>query len=298
MATASSELSESLFPPRGQNCIPCLLCSMSVEPDESKRTKRRKMKTISIVIPVFNESKRIHTTFEALKKFSIPRGLKLQEIIFVNDGSTDNTQNLIKKFILIEKIPSSIISYKNNLGKGYAVKQGMLKSSSDYTLLCDADMSTPLSELSKFLPFIKSGEEIIIGTRKNGKSMVIVHQSKFREIMGKCFTLLTKTILRLQITDFTCGFKLFSKKSITKIFPQSKINRWGYDAEILYIAKKEQIKSKECPVVWSDVKDSHVNIFQAVIVTLIDLARIILFHTSWNKKGLQVFSSKDLAKIG
>lgn len=237
------------------------------------------MKNLSIVIPVFNESKRIQKTFEALKTLKLSRGLKLQEIIFVNDGSTDNSLKRLKTFAMYSKLPIKVISYSNNRGKGYAVKKGMLASSSPYTLLCDADMSTPFSELVKFEKALTNNIDIILGTRKNGHSTVVIHQPKYREILGKVFTKITQKSLGLDVTDFTCGFKLFSRGSIEAIFPFTIIDRWGYDAEIVYLAAKNNLTIKEVPVLWSDDKGSHVNVFVAAPQTLIELGRILALHS-------------------
>lgn len=237
---------------------------------------------ISLVIPVFNEENRINLAFEALKGLRLPQGLKLHEVIFVNDGSTDSTLKLLKNYKLISKLPIKLLSYKLNKGKGYAVKRGMLLSSGSYTLLIDADMSTPFSEIKKLIPFMNIGADIVIGTRKNGKSTVTIHQPIVREVLGKSFTRLTQFALQMHVTDFTCGFKLFSQKATTDIFAQSKINRWGYDAEILFIANKNGFSIFECPVKWADVKNSHVNLVGAVINTFVEIAKIRLYHTSIN----------------
>ncbi len=237
------------------------------------------MKTISIVIPVFNEEKRLQKTFDALTTLKLFRGIRLSEVIFVNDGSTDKTLFLIQSFIKThKKLPISVISYTQNQGKGFAVRTGMNAANADFALLCDADMSTPFSELKKFRPHIDSGADIVIGTRKNGKSTVIVHQPKIREVLGKGFTLLTQKSLRLTVTDFTCGFKLFNSASSKVIFSKSIINRWGYDAEALYIAKRNSFKVSECPVAWSDDKRTHVNLFIAVPQTIVEIGKIIVSH--------------------
>lgn len=238
----------------------------------------RYMKNLSIIIPVFNEEARIYRAFEELERLSLPRGLRLNEIIFVNDGSKDNTLELLRAFKKSHRLPVRIITYTQNRGKGFAVRLGMLKSRSSYALLTDADMSTPFSEIEKFMPYVEKNEDIIIGTRKNGKSTVIVHQPKIRELMGKSFTKLTRIALNLDITDFTCGFKLFSSKAIFSIFPKTQIDGWGYDAEIIYLAHKQGFKINEKAVIWSDVADSHVNIKKATIDTSIEISRILITH--------------------
>lgn len=237
------------------------------------------MKNISIVIPVFNESKRIQKTFKALNELKLSRGIHLHEVIFVNDGSTDTTLKRIQSFINTSKLPIKIVNYSDNRGKGYAVKVGMLASSGDYSLLCDADMSTPFSELVKFKKVLTNDIDVILGTRKNGHSTVIIHQPKYREILGKAFTKITQKSLGLSVTDFTCGFKLFSKKAVQSIFPYTIIERWGYDAEIVYLATRNNLKLKEVPVRWSDDKGSHVNVFIAAPQTLIELGKILTTHS-------------------
>jgi len=240
------------------------------------------MKTLSFVIPIYNEEKRLSKTFLALKNFSAPKELSLKEIIFVNDGSTDKSEFIIKseKSKIEQKLKATvkIVSYTQNKGKGYAVKQGMLVSNSDYTLFFDADMSTSLSEINKFLPFIKEGANVIIGTRKNGKSTVIVHQPKLRELLGRSFTLITKTALRLNVTDFTCGFKAFSKEAKNKIFKVSKINTWGYDAEILFLANKYKFAIQEKAVTWSNDKETKVKLYKAIPQTFMELFLIYWYH--------------------
>ncbi len=238
------------------------------------------MKTISFVIPVYNEEKRINKTIKTLLKGFSFNGLKLEKIIFVDDGSTDNTISIIKKQkSKIEKKTKTeltIISYKKNCGKGYAVKKGMLASKSDYTLMFDADMSTDIKELKKFLPFIKKNIDVIIGTRKNGESTVIKHQPIYRELLGKGFTLLSNIILNTWVTDFTCGFKAFSKNAKDRIFTKTIIDRWAYDAEILYLAKKINLTIQEKSVIWENDERTKVNLIKDLPKTLLDLIRIRL----------------------
>jgi len=235
------------------------------------------MKTLSFVIPVFNEEKRIKKTIKALKKGFSFSGLKLKEIIFVDDGSTDKTKSIIQKSLGKK---AKIISYQLNRGKGFAVRTGMLASTADYTLFFDADMATPLSEFKKFLPFLEQGIPVIIGTRKNGQSTVIKHQPKYREILGKAFTLLANIILNTWVTDFTCGFKAFSYQAKEDIFSQSKIDRWGYDAEILFLAKQMNFAIAEKAVLWSDDHRTKVNLVKDLPRTLTELFQIRLNHLS------------------
>jgi len=236
------------------------------------------MKTLTFVIPVYNEEKRLEKTFKALLKGVFFAGISLEKIIFVDDGSTDKTMSQIKKHkSRIQKKTKAkikIINYKGNKGKGYAVKKGMLTSKSDYTLLFDADMSTPITEFKKFIPFIKKNIPVIIGTRKNGESTVVKPQPLYRQILGRGFTLLSNLILNTKVTDFTCGFKAFSKIAKNEIFTYSKIKRWGYDAEIIYLATKTGLEIQEKAVKWSDDKRSKVNVLRDIFESFKELIEI------------------------
>lgn len=235
-------------------------------------------KTISFVIPVYNEEDRLNKTFKALKSLILPAGLKLESVIFVDDGSTDATASLISKFQK-QNTEVKLISYKQNKGKGYAVKTGMLQAKSDYNLFFDADMSTPLTELKKFVPFFEKGYDAIVGTRKNGESTVIKHQPLLREKLGKGFTLITQVALNSKVTDFTCGFKAFSRKATEAIFPKCTIDRWGYDAEIIFLAQKLKLTITEKSVLWANDERTKVQLYKAIPQTLSELFRIRVNHS-------------------
>ena len=239
-------------------------------------------KTISLVIPVYNEEKRIIKTVTALRNAVFPQTLNLEKIIFVNDGSTDNTLELLYKFSndVAEDTgtPVEIVTYAENKGKGYAIKTGMSYSNSDYTLFFDADMATPLSELEKFIPYMNENKAVIIGTRKNGESTVIDHQPRYRELLGRAFTLLSQLMLNTWVTDFTCGFKAFSREARVDIFSRSNINRWGYDSEIIFLARKLGYSMVEKSVLWSDDKNTKVKLFKAIFTSLSELMRIRIYY--------------------
>lgn len=228
--------------------------------------------TVSIVIPAYNEAKRISRAFSALSSFHAPKGVEIEEIIFVNDGSGDQTLKLLKQYKA--KFPQRIITYPKNMGKGYAVRQGMLASRSEYTLFTDADISTPLSEIEKLLPFMDRGIDVIIGTRKNGHSTVTIHQSWLRENMGKVFTYISRLILGVNISDFTCGFKMFKREARQAVFTQAKINHWGYDSEILFLAQKLGFTMSEKAVIWANQKNTKVNLFLDSLRSLKELLQI------------------------
>lgn len=223
---------------------------------------------ISVVIPLFNEESRINN-LSIIKKY-----LSLQkyswEIILVNDGSTDNTLQKLKTK-KNEKV--HILSYKENKGKGCAIKQGMLKSTGKYKLFLDIDLSTPIEQFDKFKKYLNKFD-LIIGSRRVAGSKFITKQNLLRESMGRVFTKLSQNITGVNISDFTCGFKCFSKKAAEEIFSKQLINRWGFDAEILFIAKNKGYSIKELPVEWKNDSRSRVKFPQDVFTSLFDLFKI------------------------
>lgn len=202
---------------------------------------------LSIIVPVFNESKRLQNLsnifdYLKMKKFT-------HEVIIVNDGSMDNTLELLKQ--INKKYKFTILSYEKNRGKGYAVKTGMLRANGKYRLFIDIDFSTPIGELDAFLKYINS-YDVVVASRRLPQSRVLVHQPYIREFMGHAFTKLSQYILNISISDFTCGFKCFSSKAAKDIFSCSRIERWGFDSELLFIAHKLGYSIKELPVHWKD----------------------------------------------
>ncbi len=224
---------------------------------------------LSIIIPVFNESRRIHnlnTISNYIKEKKLPF-----EIIIVNDGSTDDTLRILNK--TKTKTNFKIISYKINKGKGYAIKKGVSKSVGKFILFCDIDLSTPIQELDKFMPLTKF-HDVLIATRRIKESKFIIHQPPLRESLGRVFTSLSNFSLGLNISDLTCGFKLFSKNSAKEIFPRLRINRWGFDSELLLIAKKREFRIKEVGVNWKNDPLTTVKFPHDIIKSFIELIEI------------------------
>ncbi len=239
------------------------------------------MKNISVLIPVYNEEERLSIVFEALLK-TWPKSVSLKEIIFVNDGSTDMTIKIIKskskRIVRKLGVPVRLVSYPENRGKGYAVKQGMRAATGDYLLISDVDMSTPFAELVKFRTKVMSGSDVTVGTRKNGHSTVVVAQPIYRQLLGKGFTYLSQFILGMSVSDFTCGFKVLNRDAYKMIGRKMMVERWGYDAEILYLAQKSNLYISEIPVAWYNDKRSKVNLMKDIAQTLSDLLAIRLNH--------------------
>lgn len=229
----------------------------------------KKRTTISLIIPVFNEEGRIHN-LDVLWDF-IKNKKYIRELIIVNDGSTDKSLSLLKTFQ--KKSRCILLSYRKNKGKGYAVKKGILAAKGSYVVFMDVDLSTPpkmISELKRAL----NNSDVIVGTRKSRKALLLRRQSRIREAMGRLFTYLSQTIVGVGVSDFTCGFKCFSKKSAKKIFAKQRINRWAFDAESLFLAKKYGFSISELPVRWNDVRGTKVRFPQDIIQSFFDLVQI------------------------
>ncbi len=223
---------------------------------------------LSVILPLYNEEKRIKNVnriikFLSTKSFS-------WELILVNDGSTDGTGKALKKFSHpnIKSVSSAI-----NQGKGHAVKQGMLAASGRYRLFMDVDLSTPIGELDKFLPSLEKFA-VLIGTRKGSGAKVVVHQPWLRENLGKGFTLLSQLFLGVPVSDFTCGFKVFSAPCAKEVFQRSRINRWGFDSEVLFLCHKYGFSIKEIPVTWKDDVRTRVKFPQDIVRSLTELLTI------------------------
>ena len=234
--------------------------------------------SLSCIIPVFNEGKRLEKTFEALRQFQCDANTL--EVIFVNDGSTDATEEMLSDFL--KTYPQGrLVTYTSNRGKGYAVTLGMQRATGDYRLFFDADMSTPISEFKKFMPVLEEGVDVVIGTRKTGDALLLERQPWLRETMGKVFTAMSNHLIGSTISDFTCGFKCFSRKSAAVIFATTRIERWAYDVEILLYARLNGFTIAEVPVVWKNDKNTSVRLFKDTVRSFIDLVRIRVFGKKW-----------------
>jgi glycosyltransferase involved in cell wall biosynthesis len=223
-------------------------------------------KKLSLVIPIYNEEKRL------VKALQICRDYQKQypdwQFVFVDDGSTDKSREII------EEAKFKVFSYPENQGKGYALKRGIKQVTKPLILITDIDFSTPLTELPKLFDEIETGYEMVIGSRKIKGSIVTKHQPRIREWLGARFTNLSNLWLGLSVTDFTCGFKLFKTPTAKLIFKKQRIKRWGYDAEILFIADKLKTRLKEVPVVWENDELTRVSLGKDILRSLLDLALI------------------------
>jgi len=227
---------------------------------------------LSIVIPAYNEEKRISATLLDIDKYLRQQNYDY-EIIVVNDGSTDNTVSVVKN--LKSQISNlKIIDNKDNHGKGYVVKQGMLEARGEYRLFMDADNSTTINHLEKFWPFIKEGYDVIIGSIEVRGAKIEEKAAWYRRWLGRISKYIIRVVAGLwKIHDSQRGFKLFAAKAAEAIFSKQTIMRWGFDIEILVLAKKMGFKIKEVPINWSNPGESKVTL-TSYIKTFQELLKI------------------------
>ena len=213
------------------------------------------MKSVSIVIPAYNEENRLPDTLKKIQEYLYKRKLR-HEIIIVNDGSSDNTAAAAQKF---RDLRVKVINNKGNMGKGYSIHRGVLASKNDIILFTDADLSTPIKFLDNFLAIHKKGYDVAIASRALNRRLIKKRQPFLRDTMGRIFNILVTVVTGLKIKDTQCGFKSFKKKAAKQIFRRQTIFDFGFDVEILYIAALKKLKTHESAVEWYDSPGTKVN---------------------------------------
>lgn len=231
------------------------------------------MPELSIIIPAYNEATRIvkslHKAIDFLEKNNFDF-----EIIVVDDGSDDNTNEAIKQFG--DKV--KLIIQTDNFGKGAAVRNGMLNANGKIRLFSDADFSTPIYEIYKLLDKINNGADVCIGSRAIDRSLVKEHQPFYREYMGRFFNKFVQTMIFKGISDTQCGFKAFTENAANVIFPKAKINGFSFDVELLYLAKLHGMKVEQVAVEWYNDERSTVNPIKDSTMMFLELFKIRKLH--------------------
>lgn len=229
---------------------------------------------LSIVIPSFNEELRLPPTLESIAAFLPTLGMPT-EILVVDDGSQDRTAAVAESFR--EKLPLlRVISNGVNRGKGYSVRHGMLEARGRLVLFTDADLSAPIEEAPKLLQALDK-YDVAIGSRALDRRLITVHESRFREFAGIVFNKIVRTVLRLPFVDTQCGFKAFRREPCRIIFEQQRIERFGFDPELLYLARHHGLHTVEIPVRWAHSPATKVNMLRDSVLMFLDI-----FTIRWN----------------
>ena len=213
--------------------------------------------TYSIVIPAYNESARLGATLERVLSYVREQGWDA-EVIVVNDGSRDNTAEIVKS-LSAQNPALKLLENPGNRGKGYSVRNGMLHAQGRLILFSDADLSSPIEEAPKLLSALQAGADIAIGSRWLKAETQTQRQPLHRQLFGRIFNLMLRISLGLHFADTQCGFKAFRRAAAQAIFPLQKIERWGFDPEILFLARKLRFKVQEIPVAWGHSGGTRIN---------------------------------------
>ena len=216
-------------------------------------------RSISIIIPAYNEEKRLPATLTAVKAYLASTTWDFTEIVVVDDGSRDNTPGVARQAGV------RLLQNPGNRGKGYSVRHGMLEAKGDWLLFSDADLSTPIEELEKLWSAIeRERAQAVIGSRDLDRSLIGVRQPLFREFGGRFFNLVIRLITGLPFHDTQCGFKLFEGAAAREIFRRQRVERFGFDVEVLYISQRLGYRTLEVPVRWNDVAGTTVKMMGAL----------------------------------
>ena len=232
---------------------------------------------LSIIIPSFNEQARLPPTLERIYDFLSSRDeqLRTTEVIVVDDGSTDATAALAQDWI--SHFPNlRVVSNSRNRGKGFSVRHGMLEARGRITLFTDADLSTPIEEMDKLLNALRT-HDVAIGSRALDRTMIEIRQSRMRELAGIIFNGFVRLSTGLPYLDTQCGFKAFRRERARICFEQQRSERFGFDPELLYLAKRHGLTCAEVPVRWAHDARTKVNVVSDSIDMFFELLRI-----QWN----------------
>jgi len=226
---------------------------------------------LSIVIPSFNEEQRLPATLERIASYIRASGRKT-EVIVVDDGSMDSTARVAESFRgKIEDI--RVVPNGQNRGKGYSVRRGSLEARGEIVLFTDADLSAPIEEADKLLAKLDE-YDLAIGSRAVNRELIEVHESVFREFAGIIFNRIVRVILRLPFVDTQCGFKAFRREKCQIIFEQQTIERFGFDPELLYLARHHSLRTVEVAVRWAHSPATKVNMWRDSVQMFLDVVII------------------------
>ncbi len=227
---------------------------------------------LSVVIPAYDEERRIGPTLERIVAYLGTRPWT-SEILVVVDGSRDRTVEVIGE-VRTGRTVLHVLDDPKNRGKGHCVRRGMLAARGDLRLFSDADLSTPIEEVERLMAAIAAGHDVAIGSRRLPGSRVDVPQPWWRQAMGRGFNWCVRRLAVPGIADTQCGFKLFSAGAAERIFLRQRIEQFGFDVEVLWIARRLGLRVAEVPVTWVDDPDSKVRPVADAWRMLVDLLRI------------------------
>ncbi len=226
----------------------------------------------SLVIPAYNESSRIRPTLDEILRYAAQQKWDA-EILVVDDGSGDDTAALVREYARAHP-QIQLVQNPGNRGKGYSVRNGMLHARGDICLFTDADLSSPIAEAEKLFDAIRQGADVAIGSRWLRAELQTERQPLYRQAFGRIFNMLLRLVLGLHFRDTQCGFKAFRREAAQRIFPLQRIERWGFDPEILFLARRMDLKTIEVPVIWAHREGTRLHPFHDGLRMFGDVMRI------------------------
>jgi glycosyltransferase involved in cell wall biosynthesis len=227
---------------------------------------------LSIVIPAYNESARIENALERVMSCVAERGWDA-EVLVVDDGSKDDTAAIVQRW-MADHPRLHLVQNPGNKGKGYSVRNGLLQAAGEVVMFTDADLSAPMEEAERLIAAIAGGADVAIGSRWMDRTRQTIHQPLYRQFFGRCFNWITRTVMGLPFKDTQCGFKAFKRSTAQVIFRLQTIERWGFDPEILFIARKLRYVIREVPVTWGHDERSRMSYLKDGMKMLQDMSRI------------------------
>lgn len=226
-------------------------------------------RSISIIIPAYNEEKRLPAALQAIREYLGRTAWEFAEIVVVDDGSRDRTGEIARA------AGARVVGNPGNRGKGYSVRHGVMEGRGDWLLVTDADLSAPIADLDRLWDAAaREGAQVAIGSRALDRSLVGVHQPFFREAAGRAFNIVMRIVTWLPFRDTQCGFKLFEARAAREIFPRQRLDGFGFDVEVLFIARQLGYRAVEVAVHWNDVPGTTVSLGRGAAAFLTDPLRV------------------------
>ena len=249
---------------------------------------------LSIVIPAYNESARIERTLERVLGCVQRQGWDA-EVLVVDDGSRDATAEIVRRW-MERDARLHLVQNDGNRGKGYSVRNGLLQATGEVVMFTDADLSAPMEETERLLAAIAEGADVAIGSRWMDRTRQTIHQPLYRRFFGRCFNWVTRTIMGLPFKDTQCGFKAFRRPAAQVIFRLQRIERWGFDPEILFIARKLEYAIREVPVTWGHDERSRMSYLKDGMKMLEELA-VIRLNSIAGRYDRDIAALKDTSSM-
>jgi dolichyl-phosphate beta-glucosyltransferase len=228
--------------------------------------------TYSLIIPAYNESQRIRPTLDRILRHAREQNWDA-EVLVVDDGSQDDTSEIVRDYGRTHPLVR-LVQNGRNRGKGFSVRNGMLSAQGDICLLSDADLSSPITEAQKLFDAIGGGADIAIGSRWLRAELQTERQPLYRQAFGRIFNLLLRIVLGLNFKDTQCGFKAFRREAAQQVFSLQKIERWGFDPEILFLARQFGLRVVEVPVLWAHSTGTRLHPFRDGMLMGTEILRI------------------------